>query len=375
MTPDVDCVVLGAGVIGLACARELAMHGRGVLVVEAQATPGTGISSRNSEVIHAGIYYPENSLKARLCMQGKALLYNYCTERGIAHQRPGKWIVATHDAQLPVLEALAGQASRNGVHDLAWLTREQARTLEPELHCVAALSSPSTGIVDSHALMQALQADAEANEAQFVFNTPFLKGEITRSGLFDLYFGGNEPAQITARSVINATGLAAPLIAGKMLGVSPKHIPTAYYCKGSYFSLAGKAPFSRLVYPMPDTAGLGVHLTLDLAGQARFGPDTQWVDHPDYSLDETRAALFEPAIRRYWPGLPDNALLPGYTGIRPKIVDAGQPAADFLIAGPGTHGISQLVNLFGIESPGLTASLAIARMVRHTLASGLRSPP
>ncbi|TFL13111.1 NAD(P)/FAD-dependent oxidoreductase [Pusillimonas caeni] len=370
MTPDVDCVVLGAGVIGLACARELAMAGHDVLVAEAEAMPGAGISSRNSEVIHAGIYYPRHSLKARLCVRGKHLLYDYCAERGIAHRRLGKWIVATEEAQLATLESIARQAQRNGVHDLVRLTPEQIRAQEPELRCVAALASPSTGIVDSHGLMLALQADAANHGAEFVFNTPFIEGHMSDDGLFVLQFGGSDPARITSRRVVNAAGLHAPDVARRLAGQAAASIPPAYYCKGSYFMLSGRAPFSRLIYPLPDAAGLGVHLTLDLAGQARFGPDVQWVAHPDYTFDAGRAPLFERAIRQYWPGLPDKALLPGYTGIRPKIAAAGRPAADFLIAGPSVHGADRLVNLFGIESPGLTASLAIAQAARLAIAPG-----
>ena len=370
MTADVDCVVLGAGVIGLACARELAMNGLDILLAEAEAMPGTGISSRNSEVIHAGLYYPEGSLKARLCVQGKNLLYDYCAERGVAHRRIGKWIVATQGEQLPALRAIERQGQCNGVHDLHWLTQEQARAQEPELRCVAVLASPSTGIVDSHGLMQALQADASNHGAQFVFNTPFIEGHVSDAGHFVLQFGGKDPARITSRHVVNATGLSAPDVARRLAGQPATAIPRAHYCKGSYFTLAGRAPFSRLIYPVPDAAGLGVHLTLDLAGQARFGPDVQWVERPDHTFDPGRAPLFEQAIRQYWPGLPDKALQPGYTGIRPKITRAGQPAADFIIAGPATHGVARLVNLFGIESPGLTASLAIARAARQALASG-----
>lgn len=367
MSTDVDCVVLGAGVVGLAVARELALAGREVLVVEAAEAIGTGTSSRNSEVIHAGIYYPENSLKARLCVQGRHLLYAYCKERGIAHSRPGKLIVASSLEQTPQLKAIAQRAHRNGVDDLQWISGAQAQQLEPNLRCAAALVSPSTGIIDSHGLMLALQGESESHKAQYVFHTPFTGGEILRNGLFSLSFGGIEPLELTAACVINATGLSAPANAHKLAGQPAEHIPAAYFCKGSYFTLSGKSPFSRLIYPMPDNAGLGVHLTLDLGGQAKFGPDTEWIEGEDYTLDPARAGAFYTAIRRYWPDLPDNALAPGYTGIRPKISAAGDPPADFVIAGPAMHGVPKLINLFGIESPGLTSCLAIARAVRQAL--------
>lgn len=367
MSTDVDCVVLGAGVVGLAVARELALAGREVLVVEAAEAIGTGTSSRNSEVIHAGIYYPENSLKARLCVQGRHLLYTYCQDHGIAHSRPGKLIVATRPEQEPQLLAIARRARRNGVDDLQWINRARALRLEPALHCTAALISPSTGIIDSHGLMLALQGESESHKAQYVFHTPFTGGKILKNGTFSLSFGGAEPLELTAACVVNATGLSAPANAHKLAGQPAEHIPQAYFCKGSYFSLSGKSPFSHLIYPMPDNAGLGVHLTLDLGGQAKFGPDAEWTDGEDYTLDPARADAFYAAIRRYWPGLPDNALAPGYTGIRPKISAADEPPADFVIAGPATHGTPQLINLFGIESPGLTACLAIAQAVRQAL--------
>ncbi len=367
MTVDIDCVVLGAGVVGLAIARELSMSGREVLVVDAAEAIGTRTSSRNSEVIHAGIYYPQNSLKARLCVKGKEMLYAYCAERKIPHQRLGKLIVATTAEQAGQLGAIAQRAQRNGVNDLMRLDRDEARALEPALRCAAALISPSTGIIDSHALMLSLQGDAENNGAQCVFHTPFIAGDVLENGTFLLKFSGAEAMELTAGCVINATGLSAPAVAGKLAGQPLEHIPTAYFCKGSYFTLSGKSPFSRLIYPMPDHAGLGVHLTLDLGGQAKFGPDTEWVDSEDYTLDPRRADSFYAAVRQYWPALPDHALTPGYTGIRPKISGPHEAAADFAIKGPATHGIKNLVNLFGIESPGLTACLAIAESVSQAL--------
>jgi L-2-hydroxyglutarate oxidase LhgO len=361
MTADVDCVVLGAGVVGLATARQLAEDGCEVLLVEAGEGIGVGVSSRNSEVIHAGIYYPQGSLKARLCVEGRRRLYAYCAERGIPHRNTGKLIVAATPAQEAQLDGITARAHANGVDDLYKVDRAGARALEPALECSAALVSPSTGIVDSHALMLALQGDAENHGAQCVFRTRFHAGRILPSGEFALGFEGDEPMELTARCVINATGLSAPDTARRLAGQPAEHIPQAWLCKGNYFSLAGKSPFTRLIYPMPDEAGLGVHLTLDLAGQARFGPDTEWVDTEDYAVDPRRADAFYAAIRRYWPGLKDNALQPAYAGIRPKITGPGTPAADFMIAGPARHGVPGLLNLFGMESPGLTACLAIAR--------------
>jgi len=366
---DVDCVVLGAGVVGLAVARALALAGRDVLVAESEAAIGMGVSSRNSEVIHAGLYYPSGSLKARLCVEGRTLLYQYCAERGIAHRRLGKLIVAAHADEVPTLERTARQARANGVDDLTWLDGGQARALEPALRCHAALLSPSTGIVDAHGLMLALQGDAENAGAQCVFHTPFDAGEILPDGTFHLRFGGQDATELRCHTLINAAGLSAPTLAQRLHGYPARHTPPAYYCKGSYFTLSGAAPFSRLIYPLPPSlAGLGVHITVDLGGQAKFGPDTEWVDAPDYTVDPARAEAFYAAVRRYWPDLPDGALAPGYAGVRPKISAPGAPSADFVIAGPTQHGIANLVHLFGIESPGLTSCLAIAREVARTLA-------
>ncbi len=367
MAADIDCVVLGAGVVGLAVARELSMAGREVLVVESAEAIGTGTSSRNSEVIHAGIYYPQGSLKAQLCVAGKHMLYDYCAERGIPHRRLGKLIVASTPEQSLQLGAIAQRARLNGVDDLYEIDGAHARELEPALACDAALVSPSTGIVDSHALMLSLQGDAENLGAQCVFHTPFHAGRLLDTGEFLLQFTGSDAMELTANCVINATGLSAPSVALALHGQPHQHIPKPYFCKGSYFTLSGRSPFSRLIYPMPDSAGLGVHLTLDLGGQAKFGPDTEWIDGEDYSLDARRADTFYEAVRRYWPALPDGALNPGYTGIRPKIAGPGTPAADFVVAGPSTHGVSGLVNLFGIESPGLTACLALAQTTRSAL--------
>ncbi len=367
MTYDIDCVVIGAGVIGLATARELAMAGREVLLVEMTSSIGNGVSSRNSEVIHAGIYYPKDSLKARFCVLGKQLLYQYCADRGIPHQRLGKLIVAATPEQTAQLANISARARENGVDDLYQLTGAQAQELEPALVCDGALVSPSTGIVDTHALMLALQGDAENHGAQCVFHTRFSHGKSLPSGGFELHFDGAEPMTLTAAHVINAAGLWAPRVAGSIEGLPADQIPKAYFCKGSYFTLTGRSPFTHLIYPLPNEAGLGVHLTLDLSGQAKFGPDTEWVNGEDYTLDPSRADAFYSAVRQYWPALADGALRPDCTGIRPKIVGPNDPAADFRISGAAEHGIAGLVNLFGIESPGLTACLAIGRAVRDTL--------
>lgn len=355
----IDCVVIGAGVVGLATARALAAQGREVVVLEAETGIGMGSSSRNSEVIHAGIYYPQGSLKARLCVAGKAMLYAFCEERGIAHRRCGKLIVATRQAQCAALQEIRQHAEANGVDDLRMLTSAEARRLEPDLSCEAALLSPSTGIIDSHAYLLTLQGDAEARGALFAFGSPVLGVELTADGLV-LEVGGAQPSTCLARTVVNCAGLAAPALAAAIRGLPASYVPRAYYAKGNYFGLSGRAPFSRLIYPVPEPGGLGVHLTLDLGGRARFGPDVEWVTTIDYRVDPARAERFYDAIRAYWPALEDRALHADYAGIRPKIAGPGEPAADFRIEGPQVHGVKGLVNLFGIESPGLTAALAIA---------------
>jgi len=358
MTDKVDCVVVGAGVVGLAVARALAMQGREVMVLEAADAIGTGTSSRNSEVIHAGLYYPTGSLKARLCVQGRELLYAYCADHGVPHRRCGKLLVATSPEQLPGLRSIQERATANGVLDLRWLDRDAARALEPALECVAALHSPSTGIVDSHALMLALQGDLEHAGGIVALNSPLAFADCVQGAIF---LEAKDGTRLQANTVVNAAGLQAPALARQFSGLDARHIPTAYYAKGSYFTLTAKAPFSRLIYPVPEAAGLGVHLTLDLGGQAKFGPDVQWVDSADDLLvDPARGEAFYGEVRKYWPGLRDGALAPGYAGIRPKIHGADAPAADFLIQGPCDHGVPGLVNLFGIESPGLTSALAIA---------------
>jgi L-2-hydroxyglutarate oxidase LhgO len=353
----VDAVVVGAGVMGLAVARALAMAGRDVVILEAEGAIGTHTSSRNSEVIHAGIYYPQGSLKARACVLGRQRLYAYCVERGVPHRRCGKLIVATEAAQEEELEGIRRKARANGVTDVVRLSKSQVRTLEPELHCVAALHSPSTGIVDSHALMLAYLADAERAGAMLALRSPLERGVVRSDGI-ELHVAGSDP--ILAAALVNSAGLRAPSLARRIEGFPAELAPPELYAKGNYYTLATRAPFSRLVYPVPERGGLGVHVTLDLGGRARFGPDVEWVDRIDYTVDPRRAERFYSAIRRYWPGLLDDALEPGYAGIRPKISGKDAPAADFLVQGPRTHGVPGLVNLFGIESPGLTASLPLA---------------
>jgi L-2-hydroxyglutarate oxidase LhgO len=366
MSEAVDSVVVGAGVIGLAIAGRLARDGREVILLESAETFGTGISSRNSEVIHAGLYYNAGSLKARLCVDGKARLYEFCRSHGVAHRRIGKLIVATRDAEVAALEAIKSKAEVNGVMDLAWLDRAAARKLEPAIACVAALLSPSTGIVDAHGLMLALQGEAEAAGASVVFRAPAQGGAIEDDSIL-LNVGGAQPMTLRCQRLVNAAGLGAQPLARALRGLDPRTVPPLYYSKGNYFSLMGKTPFPHQVYPAPDDTWLGVHLTLDLGGRARFGPDVEWVDRLDYAVDPARADSFYEAIRRYWPGLPDGALQPAYCGIRPKLTPAGVTALDWMIQGPAAHGVPGLVNLYGIESPGLTSSLAIAEEVARLL--------
>ena len=355
----VDCAVVGAGVIGLALARALARRGLEVVVLEAQDRPGTGISSRNSEVIHAGLYYPAGSLKARLCVAGRRALYEYCRARGVAHRRCGKLVVATAEGELEALAQVRARAEANGVEGLEWLDGAQARRLEPALRCVAALHSPETGIVDAHGLMRALRADAEEAGAAVALRSPVVGGRATPAGV-ELRVGGAEPGAFLAGRVFNAAGLGAAAVARAIEGLRPGAVPAVRLAKGSYFSLSGPAPFSRLVYPVPAHGGLGVHLTLDLAGQARFGPDVEWVEAEDYRVDPARGDAFSAEVRRYWPGLADGALQPAYAGVRPKLHGPGEPAPDFLVQREDAHGVPGLVNLLGIESPGLTACLALA---------------
>lgn len=358
----IEAVVAGAGVIGLAVARALAEQGREVVVLETNGLVGAETSSRNSEVIHAGIYYPKGSLKARLCVEGKQRLYRYCAERGIAHHQCGKLIVATEIEQLSRLPEIQQRAAENGVADLELLSAHAARQLEPELHCVGALLSPSTGIVDSHGLMLAMVGDIEAAGGFIAFGTPVTSVERMAEG-FVIETGGKTPMEVVADIFINAGGHGAPALAGATAGFPAGLVPRAHFCKGTYFTLARGRPFDRLIYPVPEKHGLGIHVTLDVGGAVRFGPDVEWVESPDYTPDPDRAARFYGAIRSYFPGLEEGALLPGYAGIRPKLTGPDGGFRDFAILGPDTHGLRGHAVLFGIESPGLTASLAIGDFV------------
>jgi L-2-hydroxyglutarate oxidase LhgO len=367
----VDAVVIGAGVVGLAVARALALRGIETVVLERANAVGTATSSRNSEVIHAGLYYRPGSLKAVLCVRGREALYRYCESHGVSHRRCGKLLVASGPAQSARLRQIGAQAAANGVIDLQALSGDQVRRLEPVLQADEALLSPSTGIVDTHGLMLALRGDLEAAGGAVALLSP-VEQVVRGAGLHVVQVGGEAPMELAARCIVNAAGLWAPAVAASIEGLAAGHVPHAHFAKGSYFSLSGRSPFSRLIYPMPEEAGLGVHLTLDLAGQARFGPDVEWIepatpDDIDYHVDPARADGFADAIRRYWPGLPDGALQPAYSGVRPKLVGRGEPAADFVLQGPADHGVPGLVNLFGIESPGVTASLALAEEVTARL--------
>ena len=366
----VDALVIGAGVVGLATARALSRAGLETIVLERADAIGTGTSSRNSEVIHAGLYYAADSLKARLCVQGRTQLYAFCRSRGVAHRRCGKLVVATSSDQHAALEATRAKAAANGV-ELRWLTAAEAGALEPALRCTAALLSLETGIVDSHGLMLALQGDLEAAGGAVALRSPVLALQCGPQGHV-VQVGGEAPMEIGAGIVVNAAGLWAPGLASATQGLASGHVPPGRHAKGNYFALAGRAPFTRLIYPVPEQAGLGVHLTLDLAGQARFGPDVEWLppgspDEIDYRVDPARADGFYAEIRRYWPQLRDGALQPAYSGVRPKLGGPGSASADFVVQGPEVHGLAGLVNLFGIESPGLTSCLALADEVLRRL--------
>ncbi len=366
MIDRVECVVIGAGAVGLAIARSLARSGRETLVLEAADAIGTITSSRNSEVIHAGIYYPRDSLKARLCVAGRQMLYEFCDDHGVETRRCGKLIVATADAQLAKLSAIQVAGHANGVADLEMIEKGRAQAMEPALNCVAALWSPSTGIVDSHGYMLALQGDLESAGGAVVLEAPVLAGECGGRGIH-LWVGEDRGYEIEAALVVNCAGLEAQRVAHALRGVDPASIPPLHFAKGNYYGLDGRAPFRRLIYPVPEDGGLGVHLTLDLAGRARFGPDVEWTQVLDYRVDPARAERFYAAIRAYWPALADGALKPDYAGIRPKLAGPGSEVRDFVIQGPEAHGVRGLVNLYGIESPGLTASLAIGSYVAAML--------
>lgn len=367
MTDRVDTVVVGAGVVGLAVARHLALGGHDVIVLERNAHIGEEISARNSEVIHAGIYYPRNSLKARFCVEGREQLYEYCSEKGVAHARCGKLIVATGEGQLDELEALRERALRNGVDDIERLTTRAIGQREPAITCAAGLHSPSTGIIDSHGLMVALRGDIEAAGGAIAVLSTFRRGEVTSTGIRLEVAADGEQTVLQADAVINCAGLAASDVAHALDGLDAGTIPSTRFAKGNYFVLQQKSPFNGLIYPLPEPGGLGIHVTLDLSSQTRFGPDVEWVEQIDYAVDPERAKAFYAAIRSYWPDLPDGSLAPGYAGVRPKLVGPGEPAADFVIHGPADHGVAGLVNLYGIESPGLTSALAIAEHVAALL--------
>jgi L-2-hydroxyglutarate oxidase LhgO len=361
---DVETIVVGAGAVGLAVARALAEAGREVMVLEQHGVIGSETSSRNSEVIHAGIYYPPGSLRARLCVRGKALLYRFCAEHGVGHARCGKLLVATHASQTPRLDAIRATAERNGVTDLEPLGANAARTLEPELNCVAALLSPSTGVLDSHGYMLALHGHIEAHGGAVVLRCPVARVERTPGGLFRLATGGGSTAVITCRSLVLSAGLNASRLARTLTPYGPGYaVPETYYAKGQYYALSGPSPFKRHIYPLPDGAWLGLHATVDLGGRCKFGPDIEWIDAVDYSFEPEKLERFLGFIRSYYPALDASRLHPDYTGVRPKLYREGEPVPDFAIHGEETHGVAGLVALYGIESPGLTASLAIGEVV------------
>jgi len=366
MTERLDCAVIGAGVVGLAIARELALLGRQVVLFEAERAPGMHTSSRNSEVLHAGIYYPTGSLKARLCVQGRRLLEDFCTQRKITWRRIGKIVVAASETEIPKLEQYMDQGRSNGLDDLGWLERDQVRALEPAVSCVRALASPSTGLVDSHGLMRALAADLRSAGGDIVVGSPVLGGEVALDGI-DLDIGGGDPGRFRFRTVVNAAGFSAPSVARTLRGLEVKFIPTSYFARGHYFTVAGPSPFKRLIYPLPGPDGLGIHVALDLSGNLRFGPDVTWCESANYAFDESRADAFYRAIRRYYPGLADGALSPGFVGVRPKLAPAGSGFMDFVLQGHEVHGVPGLLNLFGIDSPGLTSSLALAEETARRL--------
>ena len=376
---QVDCVVIGAGVIGLAVAREMALQGRETILLERESAFGTISSARNSEVIHAGIYYPKDSLKAKLCVEGNRMLYEYCRAHHVATQPYGKLIVASDQSQLDDLQAILYKAVQNEVPDIKMITGEQAKLMEPELHCVAAVLSASTGIVDSHGFMLSLLGGYEDAGGMIAYQSPLISvkplGENAKNG-FELEIGGAECMKIQTKLLINCAGMSAPAIARKIEGLAQQQIPKAYFAKGNYFSLSGKSPFKHLIYPIPEPGGLGVHLTLDMGGQAKFGPDVEWLEideesQIDYTVNPKRGEGFYEAVRRYWPGLKDNALQPDYSGVRAKIVPPNTPAGDFCFNTPMDHGLEGLFNLYGFESPGLTSSLAIAKYLEGQIKSSL----
>ena len=371
MSEHIQTVVIGAGVVGLAITRKLAMSGREVILLESEDAIGTATSARNSEVIHAGIYYPKDSLKAQFCVAGNKALYAYCAERAIPHKRIGKLIVATSDDEVPALEGIKQRAAANGAKELHFLSAAEISELEPNIDVSGALFSPSTGIVDSHSLMLSYQGEAEDHGAMIAFMSPVEGGRI-ENGEITLSVGGDAPMELTCREVINTAGLGAQGISRNIKGLNPDTIPPLYFAKGNYFVLSGKTPFNHLIYPVPVAGGLGTHSTLDMGGQTKFGPDVEWSDTIDYTVDPNRGDSFYASIRRFWPGLPDGSLQPGYVGVRPKLAgpDGGKYDSDFLIQGSADHGVPGMVNLYGIESPGLTSSMTIADYVLKRLEQG-----
>jgi L-2-hydroxyglutarate oxidase LhgO len=375
----VDCVVIGAGVIGLAVAREMALQGRETILLERESAFGTISSARNSEVIHAGIYYPKDSLKAKLCVEGNRMLYEYCRTHHVATQPYGKLIVASDESQLDDLQAILYKAQQNNVPEIKMITGEQAKSMEPELSCSAAVLSASTGIVDSHGFMLSLLGGFEDAGGMIAYQSPLISakplGANAQDG-FELEIGGTDGMKIQTKLLINCAGMSAPAIAKKIEGLAKEQIPKAYFAKGNYFSLSGKSPFKHLIYPIPEPGGLGVHLTLDMGGQAKFGPDVEWLEideenQIDYTVNPKRGEGFYEAVRKYWPGLKDNALQPDYSGVRAKIVPPNAPAGDFCFNTPRDHGLEGLFNLYGFESPGLTSSLAIAKYLEGQIKSSL----
>jgi L-2-hydroxyglutarate oxidase LhgO len=365
---SVDTIVVGAGVVGLAVAKVLAETGQEVMVLEGDTTFGTGTSSRNSEVIHAGIYYPAGSQKAKFCVDGKHRLYAYLRERGLPFDNCGKLIVATSQEQLGKLVEIKAKAEANGVMDIEWCSPEQVSELEPNVVCTGALFSPSTGIIDSHSFMQSLLGDLENNGGALVANTRFESAEVADGGFVVHTTSGGEAFSFRCRKLVNSAGLHAGEVAAAIRGLDPAHVPAIHFAKGNYFTITDR-PFSRLIYPVPEPGGLGVHVTLDLGRCVKFGPDVEWIDAITYDVDLGRSCGFYEAIRRYYPALRDGALTAGYAGIRPKLSSRGQADSDFLISTSATHGIPGLVNLFAIESPGLTSSLAIAEHVHAHMAA------
>ena len=376
---QVDCVVVGAGVVGLAVAREMALQGRETILLERESAFGTVSSARNSEVIHAGIYYPKDSLKAKLCVQGNRLLYEYCRSHQVATQPYGKLIVAADETQIDDLQAILYKAQNNGVPEIKMISGEEAKALEPNLRCVAAILSSTTGIVDSHGYMLSLLGGVEDAGGMVAYQSPLISAKPIGNraeGGYELTIGGPDGMQIQTKLLINCAGMSAPAIAQKIEGLTAEQIPKAYFAKGNYFSLSGKSPFTHLIYPIPEPGGLGVHLTLDMGGQAKFGPDVEWLDieteeQIDYTVNPKRGEGFYEAVRRYWPGLQDNSLQPDYSGVRAKIVPPNSPAGDFSFNGPHDHGLQGLYNLYGFESPGLTSSLAIAKHLEGLIKSSL----